>query len=77
MLLLALISQPLYALGLNHTTAGDGRHAVWSGIPMRARSPGTSMSWNRPSIMLSLLAGMLLIWCFKDKSTRWRRCLRR
>ena len=65
-LLLALVSQPFYALGLNHTTpAMDAM--VWSGDPLRNALSWYLMSWNRPSIMLSLLAGMLLIWCFKDK----------
>ncbi len=66
MLLLALISQPLYALGLNHTTAA--MNAVsWTGDPLRSALSWYLMSWNRPSILLSLMAGMLLIWCFKDK----------
>jgi hypothetical protein len=66
MLLLALVSQPLYVLGLNHTTAAMDAIS-WSGDPFRSARSWYLMSWNRPSILLSLLAGMLLIWCLKDK----------
>lgn len=66
MLLLALVSQPLYVLGLNHTTAAMDA-LQWNLDPLRSAISWYVMSWNRPSILLSLLAGMLLIWCFKDK----------
>jgi hypothetical protein len=39
----------------------------WSGDPLRSAVSWYLMSWNRPSILVSLMAGMLLIWCFKDK----------
>ena len=66
MLLLALVSQPLYALGLNHTT--PAMDAIgFTADPLMSAVRWYLMSWNRPSILVSLMAGMLLIWCFKDK----------
>ncbi len=66
MLLLALISQPFYVLGLNHTT--PAMDAMQFNVdPLRSALSWYIQSWNRPSIMLSLVAGLLLIWCFKDK----------
>jgi len=66
MLLLALVSQPLYALGLNHTT--PTMNAMRFDVdPLMNAVRWYLMSWNRPSILVSLMAGMLLIWCFKDK----------
>jgi hypothetical protein len=66
MLLLALVSQPLYALGLNHTTST--MNAMRFDVdPLMNAVRWYLMSWNRPSILVSLMAGMLLIWCFKDK----------
>jgi len=66
MLLLALASQPFYALGLNHTT--QAMNAIQFGAdPMKGAISWYLMSWNRPNILVTLLAGMLLIWCFKDK----------
>jgi hypothetical protein len=66
MLLLALVSQPLYVLALNHTTpAMDAMRFDLD--PVRAALTWYLESWRDPSILLSLLAGMLLIWCLKDK----------
>jgi len=66
MLLLALVSQPFYVLGLNHTT--QAMDLIQFGAdPMRSAITWYLMSWNRPSIMLTLAAGLLLIWCFKDR----------
>ncbi len=66
MFLLALVSQPLYALGLNHTTAAMGTLS-WGNDSFQSTLSWYLMSWNRPSILVSLMAGMLLIWCFKDR----------
>ncbi len=51
MLLLALVSQPLYALGLSHTTAAMDA-VSWSGDPLRSAVSWYLMSWNRPSILV-------------------------
>ena len=66
MFLLALVSQPLYALGLSHTTAAMSTLS-WGTDSLQSALSWYLMSWNRPSILVSLMAGMLLIWCFKDK----------
>ena len=66
MLLLALVSQPFYVLGLNHTT--PAMDALQFGADsLRSALSWYLMSWNRPSIMLTLVAGLMLIWCFKDR----------
>ena len=66
MLLLALVTQPFYVLGLNHTT--QAMDAIQFGAdPMRSALSWYLQSWYRPSILMTLVAGMLLIWCFKDK----------
>lgn len=66
MLLLAVISQPLYALALNHTTAAMNEITFGGDWPAAALRWYLE-SWNKPSILMTLLSGMMLIWCVKDK----------
>lgn len=66
LLLLAAVSQPIYVMALHHTTAA--MQAIrFDADPVRAAILWYIQSWHDPSILLSLLAGALLIWCIKDR----------
>lgn len=64
--LLALISQPLYALGLDH--ANSAMYAVsFSEHPLRAAATFYLNSWQTPSILLSLTLGLLILLCLRHR----------
>ena len=64
--LLALISQPIYVLALNHTNG-------LMFTPTFAENPILSVfnfyiySWRDPSILLSLAIGIAVIWSFRER----------
>ena len=66
--LLALISQPLYALGLAH------ENSAMYAVPLRAHPLLGAWnfylhSWQKPSILLTLSLGLLLLICLRRR--RW------
>lgn len=64
--LLALISQPLYAIGLAHENSA--MYAVsFMESPLRAAAAFYLNSWQKPSILLSLALGLSLILSIRDK----------
>ena len=64
--LLALISQPLYAVALGHTV--PSMYSVsFAEHPVRAALQFYTGSWNHPSLLLSLSLGMILIWTIREK----------
>ncbi len=63
---LALISQPLYALALDHEN--PAMYAVpFSQNPLRAMISFYINSWQKPSILLSLLLGLALLLCLRKR----------
>jgi len=65
-ILLALISQPLYALGLDH------ENTAMYAVPFLENPPLSVFtfyvrSWQKPSILLSLAAGLALLICLRKK----------
>ncbi|MBR3795110.1 MAG: hypothetical protein IKK34_03655 [Clostridia bacterium] len=66
--LLALVSQPLYALGLAHETSA--MYAVsFLKSPVSAAWTFYVGSWHKPSILLSLALGLCILICLRNK--RW------
>ena len=64
--LLALISQPFYAVALAHTN--QAMYAVsFAEHPFQAAVNFYVQSWNHPSILLSLAFGVLLIWTIRER----------
>lgn len=64
--LLALISQPFYAVGLAHESAL--MYTVsFSEHPIRAALNFYIQSWADPSILLSLALGILVIWTIRER----------
>ena len=64
--LLALISQPIYAVALAHTTNAMYAYS-FAEQPVRAAIQFYVESWSHPSILLTLAFGILLIWCLREK----------
>lgn len=64
--LLALISQPIYAVALRHTVPGMYAYS-FAEQPLRAAWAFYIGSWNHPSILLSLAAGVVLITTLKER----------
>lgn len=64
--LLALISQPIYAVVLAHTTNAMYAYS-FTEQPLRAAVRFYVESWSHPSILLSLAFGILLIWALREK----------
>ena len=63
---LALVSQPLYALALGHENSA--MYAVsFSESPLRAAWSFYIHSWQKPSILLSLLLGLALLCCLRSR----------
>ncbi len=63
--LLALISQPLYALGLAHENSA--MYAIsFAEHPLQAAVNFYLNSWQTPSILLSLSLGLLLLLCLRE-----------
>ena len=64
--LLAMISQPFYAVALGHSNSA--MYAVsFADQPLRAAFTFYTNSWFHPSILLSLTFGILLIWTIREK----------
>ena len=66
MILTGLISQPFYAMALNHTTP------KMFAIAFRDNPVGAAVnfyveSWQSPNIMLTLTLGLLLVWAIRDR----------
>ena len=64
--LLALISQPLYAMALNHETPKMFL-IPFAEYPLRSVLNFYVQSWAHPSILLSLALGVLIIWTIRKK----------
>ena len=64
--LLALISQPIYALALRHTIPSMYAYS-FADQPLHAAWAFYLGSWNHPSILLSLAAGVVLITTLKER----------
>lgn len=64
--LLALISQPLYALGLDHETRAMYAVSFWD-HPLRAAWTFYVGSWHKPSILLSLALGLCILIAIRKK----------
>lgn len=62
--LLALVSQPLYALGLAHENAAMYAYS-FAHNPLRAAYAFYMNSWQTPSILLSLALSLSLILCLR------------
>lgn len=65
-LLLALISQPIYCLALSHVTA-PMREAVAAGVTIPGAITWYGESLKNANILFTLLVGILLIWSLKEK----------
>ena len=64
--LLALISQPIYAVSMAHETAA--MYAVsFAEQPVRAVFNFYIHSWNHPNILASLCFGLLLLWALRER----------
>lgn len=66
--LLALVSQPLYALGLAHENAAMYAVPVVQ-HPLKAIWTFYLNSWKTPSILLSLSLGLFILLCLRER--RW------
>jgi hypothetical protein len=64
--LLALISQPIYVVALNHTNALMNVYS-FSQEPLRAAWQFYLYSWKHPSILLSLAVGIAAIWSVRER----------
>lgn len=66
LVLMALICQPLYAIGLGHET--PGMYAIpFPKNPLGAACAFYLNSWYKPSILLSLSLGLLIILCIRNR----------
>ena len=64
--LLALISQPLYAVSLAHTV--PGMYSVsFAENPLKAVWTFYIKSWNKPSILVALALGLIVIWTVRNR----------
>lgn len=64
--LLAMISQPFYAVALGHTNSAMYSMS-FADHPVQAAINFYVNSWLHPSILLTLTFGILLIWCIREK----------
>ena len=64
--LLALISQPFYAVALGHETKAMYAYS-FAEEPVRAALNFYVQSWAKPSILLSLAFGILIIWTIRER----------
>lgn len=65
-LILALVTQPIYVLALGHTTAAMNAIS-FAKQPLQAAGQWYVQSFLHPSILISLLAGMMIIWSLKEE----------
>ena len=64
--MLALISQPIYVIAMNHTNAA--MYSVsFAEQPIRAAINFYINSWNDPSILASISIGLVLIWAIRER----------
>ena len=64
--LLALISQPLYAVAMGHSV--KAMYAVsFTEQPVKAALNFYIHSWSKPSILVSLALGVMLIWAIRER----------
>lgn len=66
MILLALISQPLYALGLDHDNAAMYLIS-FTDRPLEAAWNFYLNSWKEPSILFALTCGLILLWAIRNR----------
>lgn len=66
MVLLGLVSQPLYALAMGH--ANNAMYAVsFTDHPLRAAVTFYVNSWQEPSILFALVCGLILLWAIRNR----------
>ena len=66
LVILALISQPIYAVALDHTVSS--MYAVsFAEKPLQAALNFYLHSWNYPSILFTLALGVLVIWSLRER----------
>lgn len=65
-LLLALIVQPIYAVSMAHTSSAMFS-VSFAEQPLKAALNFYLNCWKKPSILVSLSAGMILIWSLRNK----------
>ena len=68
LVLLALISQPLYALGLDHANSAMFSISFWEN-PLGAMHAFYMNCWQKPSILLSLALGLCILTAIRSR--RW------
>lgn len=66
MLLMAMISQPLYSVALGHATKSMYVYS-FAEEPIRAAVHFYTSSWKTPSIFLALTVGLLIIWSIRER----------
>lgn len=64
--LLALVSQPFYAVALDHSVSGMYAYS-FAEQPVRAALNFYIRSWHSPSILFALTLGALLIWSLRER----------
>ena len=66
LVLLALISQPIYAVAMGHEVSA--MYAVsFAEHPLRAAWNFYIQSWNHPNILASLAFGLMLLWALRER----------
>ncbi|MGI6172853.1 MAG: TraX family protein [Christensenellales bacterium] len=65
--LLAILSQPIYAVALSHTT--PAMNAIMESGEWTARNAWVfyAQSWSHPSILLSILYGLFVLWSLREE----------
>lgn len=66
MIALALISQPLYALGLGHSNSAMYM-VSFAEHPIKAALNFYYYSWKEPSVLLALTCGLILLWAIRNR----------
>ena len=66
MVLIALISQPLYAIGLQHENSAMYLYS-FAEQPVRAAVQFYVSSWRTPSILWVLTLGLIIIWSIRER----------
>lgn len=72
--LLMLVSQPIYVVAMNHTNSAMFS-VSFAEKPVRAALVFYLESFRDPSILLSLLVGMILIWSIRDRQFAITACV--
>lgn len=66
MIALALVSQPLYALGLGHSNSAMFL-VPFTENPLKAAWNFYYYSWKDPSILFALTCGLILLWAIRNR----------